>query len=223
MTHERNRSIMTEHTEVRIKIGTNGKLPVYATDGSAGCDLYASADLFLRPGETKVLPLDFVMAIEPGVEAQIRPRSGLSLKTSLRLPNTPGTVDSDYRSEIGVILQNIFNPGQLSEQIISQPSLAMDLAANYRRVTLRDCLEQMGQPDVAQVLSAKLPELADRIFYLDQAGNPYGTIYIQKGERIAQMVFTRCLSAYFTDEDAPEKIGQNRGGGFGSTGMGDVE
>jgi len=214
---------MTEYTDVLIKIGTNGKLPVYATAGSAGCDLYASTDLCLRPGETRLLPLDFVMAIEPGVEAQIRPRSGLSLKTSLRLPNAPGTIDSDYRSEVGVILQNTFSSSQLAEQIMRQPSLAQDLAADYRRVTLRDWLELTEQTTAGHVLSTSLPELADQIFYLDQAGNPFGTIYIQKGERIAQMVFSRCLSANFADEDAPEKIGQNRGGGFGSTGIGHRE
>lgn len=211
---------MTERTEVRIKIGANGKLPAYATAGSAGCDLYTSADFVLRPGETKVLPLDFVMAIEPGVEAQIRPRSGLSLKSSLRLPNAPGTIDSDYRSEVGVIMQNTFSAAQLAEQIILRPSLAQELAASCRRVSLLSCLEQAGQTDACQVLSESLPELAGQMIYLDQAGNPYGTIYVQKGERIAQMVFSRCLSADFADEAAPESIGQNRGGGFGSTGMG---
>jgi dUTP pyrophosphatase len=214
---------MTESTEVHIKLGANGKLPVYATAGSAGCDLYTSADFVLRPGETRVLPLDFVIAIEPGVEAQIRPRSGLSLKSSLRLPNSPGTIDSDYRSEVGVIMQNTFSASQLAEQIIIQPSLLQDLAANYQRVTLLNCLEKAGQTDACQILSASLPELAGQIVYLDQAGNPYGTIYVQKGERIAQMVFSRCLSASFADEAAPENIGHNRGGGFGSTGMGHIE
>ena len=170
-----------------------------------------------------MLPLDFVMAIEPGVEAQIRPRSGLSLKSSLRLPNAPGTIDSDYRSEVGVIMQNTFTAGQIAGQIILQPSLAQDLAANYRRVSLLNCLEQAGQTDACQVLSASLPELAGQMVYIDQAGNPYGTIYVQKGERIAQMVFSRCLSADFANEASPESIGQNRGGGFGSTGMGHLE
>jgi hypothetical protein len=87
-------------TRVLIRVGPTGQLPLYATPGSAGCDLIAARDLVLLPGETSLMPLDLVMALEPGVEAQVRPRSGLSLRTSLRLPNTrePSTAITGHRS-----------------------------------------------------------------------------------------------------------------------------
>ncbi len=66
-------------TTVYLRPGPRGRTPVYATAGSAGCDLYASAPITLLPGETRLLSLDLVMALEPGVEAQVRPRSGCLL------------------------------------------------------------------------------------------------------------------------------------------------
>ena len=209
----------TEKTKVFIRSGPMGRLPAYATIGSAGCDLYASIAMTLRPGETIVLPLDLVMAIEPGIEAQIRPRSGLSLQTALRLPNTPGTIDSDYRSGVGVILQNSFGTADLADRIIARPELAMELAKNYRRTTLACFLDESGETAAARALTDDLPDLAARTVYLDEAGNPYGTIYIKAGDRIAQMVFARCLQADFAEHPNPEAIGFDRGGGFGSTGL----
>lgn len=208
-----------EKTNVHLRIGPAGRLPLYATPGSAGCDLFAAIDFVLLPGETKVLPLDLVMAIEAGIEAQIRPRSGLSLKTSLRLTNSPGTIDSDYRSGVGVILQNACNPGDLTVRILTDPGLLDDLAANYQKISLADYLKNRQEDQASQVLTAKFAELAGQTLYIDKQGNPYGTIYIKAGDRIAQMVFARYLQAEFIEHPEPESIGHNRGGGFGSTGV----
>ncbi len=205
-------------TTVLIRQGPTGKTPLYATAGSAGCDLFAAGEMTLRPGETRVLPLDFVMALEPGVEAQIRPRSGLSLKTTLRVPNSPGTIDCDYRDEVGIVIQNTFSQATLSDLIINRPEVVLELAASYRRLKLSDYLTQNNQAKAQQVITDKLPELADQVVYLDSDENPYGTIYIKPGDRIAQMVFSRYLRADFIEHDQPEAIGQDRGGGFGSTG-----
>lgn len=205
-------------TLVHLRLGTDGRLPAYATAGSAGCDLFAARDLVLKPGETLVLPLDMVMAIESGVEAQVRPRSGLSLKTSIRVPNSPGTIDSDYRSEVGVIIQNTYCPSQLAARIAADPGLVDELSEKYRLVTLAEILSAVGKHKAAEKLIATNPDLAGQSQYIDANDNPYGTIYIQKGERIAQMVFARYLQAEFIEHDEPEAIGQNRGGGFGSTG-----
>lgn len=84
-------------------------LPRYATAGSAGMDLYAaiSADLHLTPGERALIPTGIRIALPDGFEAQVRPRSGLALRYGLALVNSPGTVDSDYRSTIGVLLINL--------------------------------------------------------------------------------------------------------------------
>lgn len=84
-------------------------LPAYATAGAAGLDLQAAiADpVVLAPGERRVIPTGLTIAVPTGYEAQVRPRSGLALKQGLSIPNAPGTIDSDYRGEVGVILINL--------------------------------------------------------------------------------------------------------------------
>jgi dUTP pyrophosphatase len=84
-------------------------LPAYATAGSAGLDLRAAlaADLWLAPGARVVVPTGLKLAIPPGWEGQVRARSGLALAHGLALPNAPGTIDSDYRGEVGVLLANL--------------------------------------------------------------------------------------------------------------------
>jgi dUTP pyrophosphatase len=83
-------------------------LPRYATAGSAGLDLPAAVDgeRVLAPGERALIPTGFAIELPPGYEAQVRPRSGLALRHGVVLPNAPGTVDSDYRGELRVILWN---------------------------------------------------------------------------------------------------------------------
>jgi dUTP pyrophosphatase len=83
-------------------------LPDYATAGSAGVDLRAAipADLWIAPGARRVVPTGLRLAIPPGWEGQVRARSGLALRHGLGLPNAPGTIDSDYRGEVGVLLAN---------------------------------------------------------------------------------------------------------------------
>lgn len=98
-------------TTIRIKKLENGKdlpLPKYETDGSAGMDLLAAIfePTTLKSGEIKLVPTGITIALEKGFEAQIRPRSGLALKNGITVLNTPGTIDSDYRGEVCVILIN---------------------------------------------------------------------------------------------------------------------
>ncbi|MBD1371832.1 dUTP diphosphatase [Hazenella sp. IB182357] len=93
--------------QVQIKkIDEEAVIPQYATRGSAGFDLVAHADRIILPGETKLISTGLAFAIPAGYEMQIRPRSGISLKTKLRLPNSPGTIDSDYRGELYVMMEN---------------------------------------------------------------------------------------------------------------------
>lgn len=84
-------------------------LPKYATDGAAGLDLSAAvgSDLVLAPGERRLVPTGVGIALPPGLEAQVRPRSGLALERGLTVLNSPGTIDPDYRGEIGVVLVNL--------------------------------------------------------------------------------------------------------------------
>ena len=90
----------------RLPHGEGLELPAYATDGAAGMDVLAAEDLTLVPGGRHAVATGLAMAIPPGFEVQVRPRSGLALKHGITVPNTPGTIDSDYRGELKVILIN---------------------------------------------------------------------------------------------------------------------
>jgi dUTP pyrophosphatase len=82
------------------------ELPEYKNIGDAGMDVRAAIDTIIYPGETKVVPVGLKVAIPIGYEIQVRPRSGLSYKTPLRIANSPGTIDSGYRDEVGIIITN---------------------------------------------------------------------------------------------------------------------
>ena len=93
----------------RLPHGAGLPLPAYATPGSAGMDLAAAVDtdLTLAPGARALVPTGFAIALPTGYEAQVRPRSGLALKHGITVLNSPGTIDADYRGELGVILANL--------------------------------------------------------------------------------------------------------------------
>ena len=96
---------------VRIRIsrlphGEGLPLPSYATPGAAGMDVVAAEDLDLQPGQRHAVATGFRVAIPEGYEIQVRPRSGLAFKHGITVPNTPGTIDSDYRGELKVLLIN---------------------------------------------------------------------------------------------------------------------
>ena len=82
-------------------------LPAYATDGAAGMDVVAAEAMILAPGARHAVATGLAMAIPPGFEVQVRPRSGLAFNYGISVPNTPGTIDSDYRGELKVILINL--------------------------------------------------------------------------------------------------------------------
>ena len=90
----------------RLAHGADLPLPAYATDGAAGMDVLAAEDVTLAPGARHAVATGLALAIPPGFEIQVRPRSGLALKHGITVPNTPGTIDSDYRGELKVILIN---------------------------------------------------------------------------------------------------------------------
>ena len=91
----------------RLPNGGGLPLPAYASDGAAGMDVVAAESLTIRPGTRHAVATGFAMAIPPGYEVQVRPRSGLALKHGITCLNTPGTIDSDYRGEVKVILANL--------------------------------------------------------------------------------------------------------------------
>lgn len=118
--------------EVQVRIQRFGRarefpLPAYATEASAGLDLRASESCVIAPGARALVPTGIRLAIPCGYEAQIRPRSSLALKHGVALPNSPGTIDADYRGEVKVILINlgdepfVVEPGDRIAQMVFAP------------------------------------------------------------------------------------------------------
>tara|TARA_A100000164_G_C21700165_1_gene673153 strand:- start:91 stop:522 length:432 start_codon:yes stop_codon:yes gene_type:complete len=94
-------------TKILIKrLSKEIPLPKYETNGSSGMDLAANIETIIEPGDTSIIPTGLAVSIPKGFEVQVRPRSGLAAKQKLTVLNTPGTIDSDYRGEIKVILVN---------------------------------------------------------------------------------------------------------------------
>lgn len=115
-------------------------LPSYATEHSAGMDLLAAIDapITLKPLERKLVPTGLSIALPEGYEAQIRPRSGLALKNGISLVNTPGTIDADYRGEVGVIMINL---SQQDFTIERGMRIAQMVIAPYTRAQFSEVLE----------------------------------------------------------------------------------
>lgn len=92
--------------ELKIELVRDIEIPSYANIGDAGADVRSAIDIDINPGETVLIPLGFKVDIPDYYEIQIRPRSGISFKTPLRIPNAPGTIDSGYKGEVCVIMCN---------------------------------------------------------------------------------------------------------------------
>ncbi len=133
---------------IKIKVVNRGhqQLPAYATPQSAGMDLRANLDapITLHPMERRLIPTGLHIALPEGYEAQVRPRSGLALKHGLTVLNTPGTIDADYRGEIGVVLINlsqedfVINDGERIAQMV----IARHEQAEWEQVDVLDETER---------------------------------------------------------------------------------
>lgn len=123
--------------------GADLDLPAYATAQSAGMDLMAAVegDVTLAPGERKLIPSGLAIALPEGYEAQVRPRSGLALKNGVTVLNSPGTVDADYRGEVGVILINL-----------GQEPYVISRGSRIAQMVIAPCLQ--GQWQVSENLEA---------------------------------------------------------------------
>ena len=127
-----------------LRVGGRGEpleLPRYQTGGAAGLDLRADEPVDLAPGERRLVPTGIAVAIPPGWEGQVRPRSGLALKLGLGMPNAPGTIDSDYRGEVGVILVNW---GQERVRLARGERIAQLVVAPVTRAVLQEVAELPG-------------------------------------------------------------------------------
>ena len=121
---------------MKIQIINKSKhpLPHYATEKSAGMDLRANLEkpVILKPLERKIIPTGLYIALPDGYEAQIRPRSGLAIKHGITLVNTPGTIDADYRGEIGIIMINLSNE---AFEIKDGERIAQMIINKYEKIT----------------------------------------------------------------------------------------
>lgn len=152
----------------------DAKIPTYAHLTDSGMDVYLTEDVVIHPGETILIPTGIKCAVPFGYELQVRPKSGRSLNSKLRIANTPGTIDAGYRDEIGIIVDNI-------DPVI-------------------------------------------RSAEMDESGRLYNVrwgsdITLSKGEKIAQLVLCEVPKAIFYEVESVAGIGEDRQGGFGSTGV----
>ncbi len=160
------------------KCHEDAKAPAYAHETDSGMDVYALEDITLAPGEQKIIPIGIKVALPAGYELQVRPKSGITAKTKLRVANTPGTIDAGYRDEIGVIIENVEPPIR---------SIAADFAESPNDFIPVGAIE-------------------------------FGRSYtIGKGQKFAQLVLSEVPKAVLYEVESVGEIGEDRGGGFGST------
>lgn len=187
------------------RLHPDAKIPQYATEMSAGFDLVAVEDVIIAPGETAKVPLGFAVQIPPGYEIQIRPRSGVTLKTKLRV--NLGTIDADYRGEIGVITDNIAQPLMTAWYSETDGYVVTSESKGYL-LTLDSDLERVYYegPDETTIPLEMGWWREDK------------TYLVRKGDRIAQGVVVEVSRASF--EEVAELDDSERGeGGFGHSGV----
>ncbi len=120
---------------LRLPHGAGLALPAYATAGAAGLDVVSAEDHVLAPGARHAVATGFAIAIPEGYEVQVRPRSGLALKHGITCLNTPGTIDSDYRGEVKVILANL---GSEPFRVVRGERIAQLVAAPVQRAAFEE-------------------------------------------------------------------------------------
>lgn len=128
---------MTKVSVIKLDHAKDLPLPHYATAQSAGMDLAAAidADLIIKAGDVQIIPTGIALGLPRGIEAQIRPRSGLAAKNSVTVLNSPGTIDADYRGELKVIL---INHGKTDFTITRGMRIAQMVIAKHEHVTLEE-------------------------------------------------------------------------------------
>ena len=149
--------------QIPIKqLDLNAKVPTYAHAGDGAVDLYTPIDFTLKPGEQKIIPLGFALDLPRGYGALIQPRSGLSAKSKLRIPNTPGLIDSGYKGEVGVIVENVEAPIQDLEVEYDEngtPILKSILFGKSLEFSKGDRIAQMRLVETPSMVFVKTMEL----------------------------------------------------------------
>lgn len=161
----------------------NAKMPQYAHMTDSGMDVYALDDVTIKPGETILVPTGIKVALPPGYELQVRPKSGRCIKTKMRVANAPGTIDQGYRDEIKVIIDNI-------------------------------------EPPIKDITYKFIDGRGEGPNHLEITSIEHGSDYtIGKGEKFCQLVLAEVPKVAWKSVSSVQEIGEDRGGGFGSTGL----
>lgn len=129
--------------EIPISLDGGATVPTYQTEGSAGMDVCSNEDVRLEPMERKLVSTGIRVAIPPGYEGQVRPRSGLAVKKGLSMVNTPGTIDSDYRGEMKILLINF---GSEAVELSKGERIAQLVICPVARATWRE-VENLDETD----------------------------------------------------------------------------
>ena len=138
------------------KLHEDAVIPQYQSKGAAGFDFHALEDIEIAPRQTKLVKTGLSFEIPEGYELQVRPRSGMSLKTKMRVANTPGTVDSDYRGEICIIMENVGLLGSLPYEIKKGDRVAQGVICPvYQAVFIEDDLSETERGEGAFGSSGK--------------------------------------------------------------------
>lgn len=152
----------------------NAKLPTYATNGSGAMDIYSPEEVTLRPGECKIIPVGIKVAIPHGYALLIQPRSGLSRKIKLRIPNSPGLIDEDYHEEIGVIIENI-DPPLKEANIITNGDGTIEDANLYGSDITIGKGERFAQMRLVEVPRVKWKEVNSLGTQIEDHGKGFGS------------------------------------------------
>ncbi|MEW4281789.1 dUTP diphosphatase [Priestia megaterium] len=176
---------------VKIKrLSEDAVIPKYAHEGDAGFDIVASEDVIIEPGETKIVPTGLAIALPPGYEAQIRPRSGITVKTKLRVQL--GTIDAGYNGEIGIIVDNI--APIVFETVKDEEGKRFE---SFTSSVIYDIKHTFVKTDGE---------------YID------GAYLVRKGDRLAQIVINQVEQVQFSIVEELDKT-ERGAGGFGSSGV----
>jgi len=173
------------------RLNDDATLPTKAHPTDSGFDLYASEDVIIEPGETEVVPTGIAVELPKGFEAQVRPRSGVTAKTKLRVQL--GTIDNGYKGEIGVIVDNIRTPIKTVDVNGGRTGMSS--------VTTTDAYTVCG---TGQYMGKRIID---------------GTYLIRKGDRIAQLVVQALPAVTVVEIDDFTEDSERGEGGFGSTGV----
>ena len=168
--------------QIPIIVEEGGIIPTYARNGDAGMDVYSTIDVDIAPGQTVLIPTGLKVAIPYGYEIQVRNKSGIALKTKLRVANTPGTIDAGYRDEIGIIIENIESPIADIDYVFDENGQPIIKSILHGKSYHIDKGQKIAQLVLSEVPSAAFYEVNDLNEFGKSRGGGFGSTGLKKEE-----------------------------------------